>query len=174
MSTNTGRGTTTPDDDLYDDDDEDTMRDRYLAFRLAEEDYGFPIRCVTEIIAMQRITEMPDVAEYVKGVVNLRGKVIPVMDVRIRFGMPERKYDDRTCIVVVDHEGTAVGLIVDRVAEVIDIPGDQIDPPPTIHKGANHRFIQGLGKVENDVKILLDVGKLLDNTMNGSAEVAPA
>lgn len=174
MSTQTGRGTAAADDGFYENDDEDTMLDKYMAFSVGDEDYGLPIQYVTEIIAMQRITEVPDVEEYVEGVINLRGKVIPVVDVRRRFGMPEREYDDRTCIVVVEYEGTAVGLVVDRVAEVVDIPGDQVDPPPTIHKGANHRYIQGLGKVGDSVKILLDVSKLLGSTMDSLGEVLQA
>ncbi|MDH5297798.1 MAG: chemotaxis protein CheW, partial [Desulfobulbaceae bacterium] len=134
------------DDDLYD--DEDTMKDKYLTFHLAGEDYGLDIAFVTEIIGIQRITEVPDMPDFVKGVINLRGKVIPVMDVRLRFHLPAREYDERTCIVVVDINGTAVGLVVDQVNEVADIPEEQVEPPPRTTKGESSRFLKGMGKMD--------------------------
>ena len=146
-------------DDLYD--DEDTMKDKYLTFHLAGEDYGLDIAYVTEIIGIQKITEVPDMPNFVKGVINLRGKVIPVMDVRLRFHLPERDYDERTCIVVVDINTTAVGLVVDQVNEVADIPEAQVEPPPRTTKGATSRFLKGMGKVDEEVRILLNVDKLL-------------
>ncbi|MEW6217915.1 MAG: chemotaxis protein CheW [Thermodesulfobacteriota bacterium] len=149
------------DDDLYDEDEEDTQKDKYLTFHLAGEDYGIEIRYVTEIIGIQRITELPDMPDFVKGVINLRGKVIPVMDVRTRFRLATRPYDDRTCIIVVNINDTTVGLVVDEVREVADIPAEQVEPPPRTSKGAGSRFIQGMGKMGQEVKILLDVNKLL-------------
>jgi len=146
-------------DDLYE--DEDTMKDKYLTFHIAGEDYGIDIVYVTEIIGIQKITDVPDMPDYVKGVINLRGKVIPVMDVRLRFHLPERDYDERTCIVVVDIEGTAVGLVVDQVNEVADIPEKDVEPPPRSSKGATSRYLKGMGKVGNEVRILLSVDKLL-------------
>ncbi|MEW6771132.1 MAG: chemotaxis protein CheW [Bacillota bacterium] len=146
---------------ITDDEGEDTQEDKFLTFILGEEEYGIEIRHVTEIIGIQNITEVPDMPLYVKGVINLRGKVIPVMDVRLRFGMAEREYDDRTCIVVINIDGQAVGLIVDRVSEVLDIPKNDIEPPPAVRKGAGSRFIQGMGKVGEEVKILLNAEKLL-------------
>ncbi len=146
-------------DDLYD--DEDTMKDKYLTFHLAGEDYGLDIVFVTEIIGIQKITEVPDMPNFVKGVINLRGKVIPVMDVRLRFNLQERDYDERTCIVVVDINGTAVGLVVDQVNEVADIPEAQVEPPPRTTKGTTSRFLKGMGKVDEEVRILLNVDKLL-------------
>ncbi|MDH3393267.1 MAG: chemotaxis protein CheW [Desulfobulbaceae bacterium] len=145
--------------DLYD--DEDTMKDKYLTFHLAGEDYGIDIAFVTEIIGIQKITEVPDMPDFVKGVINLRGKVIPVMDVRLRFLLPERDYDERTCIMVVDINGTAVGLVVDKVNEVADIPEADVEPPPRSSKGASSRYLKGMGKVENEVRILLNVDRLL-------------
>jgi len=147
------------DDDLYD--DEDTQKDKYLTFHLAGEDYGIDIAFVTEIIGIQKITEVPDMPTFVKGVINLRGKVIPVMDVRCRFKMEERAYDERTCIIVVDINETAVGLLVDKVNEVADIPEQDVEPPPKTAKGVSSRFIKGLGKIGKEVKILLKVDKLL-------------
>jgi purine-binding chemotaxis protein CheW len=139
---------------------EDTLKGRFLTFRLAEEDYGLEIRYVTEIIGIQKITEVPDMPLFVKGVINLRGKVIPVMDVRARFSLPERAYDERTCIVVVNVEDKAVGLVVDKVNEVASIPEDQIEPPPRAGHD-NCAYIQGIGKMGDEVKILLDVKRLL-------------
>lgn len=148
------------DDELYDE-DEDTQKDKYLTFHLGEEDYGIEIAFVTEIIGIQKITEVPDMPEFIKGVINLRGKVIPLMDVRERFRMQFREYDERTCIVVVDINNTAVGLLVDEVSEVVDIPESQVEPPPKTGKGTSSRFIKGMGKMDDEVKILLDVGKIL-------------
>ena len=148
-------------DDFYDDDEEDTQKDKYLTFTVGKEDYGIEICFVTEIIGIQKITDVPDMPAYVKGVINLRGKVIPVMDVRLRFKMPERGYDDRTCIVVVNVNGSAVGLVVDTVREVVDIPAQQIELPPEVAQGNLQRYIKGLGKMGEDVKILLDVDNLV-------------
>jgi len=139
---------------------EDTQKGKFLTFHLAKEDYGIEIRYVTEIIGIQKITEVPDMPAFVKGVINLRGKVVPVMDVRSRFGMPSRDYDDRTCIIVVDVDDKSVGLVVDKVNEVADIPDQQIEPPPKTNREST-RYIQGLGKIGNEVKILLNVQKLL-------------
>ena len=146
-------------EDLYD--DEDTQKDKYLTFHLAGEDYGLDIAFVTEIIGIQKITEVPDMPDFVKGVINLRGKVIPVMDVRLRFHLQERGYDERTCIVVVDINETAVGLVVDQVNEVADIPEEDIEPPPRTTKNASSRYLKGMGKVDNKVRILLNVETLL-------------
>lgn len=140
--------------------DEDTLKGRFLTFRLADEDYGLEIRYVTEIIGIQKITEVPDMPGFVKGVINLRGKVIPVMDVRARFSLPERDYDERTCIVVVNVEEKSVGLVVDKVNDVASIPDGQIEPPPRADNNSCS-YIQGIGKIGEEVKILLDVKRLL-------------
>ena len=146
------------DDDLFD--DEDTQKDKYLTFRIASEDYGIAIANVTEIIGIQNITEIPEMADYIKGVINLRGKVIPVMDIRLRFKLPPREYDERTCIVVVEIDGTSVGLVVDTVNEVADIPEEQVEPAPkSKRKGGS--YIQGIGKIGQEVKILLDINRIL-------------
>jgi len=149
------------DDDLFDEDDEDTQKNKYLTFAVGSEDYGIEIVLVTEIIGIQKITDVPDMPGDIKGVINLRGKVIPVMDVRLRFRMPEREYDDRTCIVVVSVSGAPVGLVVDTVKEVAEIPENQIELPPEIAQGGTQRYIKGLGKMGEAVKILLDVEKLV-------------
>ncbi len=154
-------------DNLLDEDDfddEDTQEDKFLTFVLNKEEYGIEIRHVTEIIGIQNITGVPDMPPYIKGVINLRGKVIPVMDVRLRFDMQERPYDDRTCIVVININGQSVGLIVDRVSEVLDIPGSDVEPPPKVKKAESSRFIEGMGKVGEQVKILLNAHQLMFDT----------
>lgn len=150
------------DDEFYDDEeDEDTQKDKYLTFHLGKETYGIEIYYVIEIVGIQKITEVPDMPEFVKGVINLRGQVIPVMDVRTRFKMAPREYNDRTCVVVVSVDDTDIGLVVDTVDEVADIPEADISPPPKIGKSASSRYIKGMGKTGEDVKIILDVNKLL-------------
>lgn len=148
-------------DDDFGEDGEDTQKDKFLTFHLNREDYGIEIRFVTEIIGIQRITEVPDMPNFLKGVINLRGKVIPVMDVRLRFGMEPRDYDDRTCIVVVNINNTPIGLVVDKVQEVVDIPESQVEAAPEKARGKRSRFLQGMGKVNDQVKILLNVEQLL-------------
>ncbi len=145
----------------YDEEFEDTQKDKYLTFQIASENFGVSIKYVTEIIVIQRITEVPDTPAFVKGVINLRGQVIPVISVRHRFGLEEREYDERTCIIVIECLETAVGMIVDTVNEVIDIPENQVDPPPKMHSGIKSSYIQGMGKIKKEVVILLDVEKVL-------------
>lgn len=150
-------------DDFWndDEDDDDTQKDKYLTFRLDVEDYGLEIRHVKEIISIQKITDVPDLPDFIKGVINLRGQVIPTLDLRLRFGLPEKQYDERTCIIITNMNDVSVGVIVDTVNEVLDIPSEMITPPPSVHKGVAHRFIQGLGRVGEDVKIILNAEKLL-------------
>lgn len=140
---------------------EDTQKNKYLTFHLAGEDYGVEIAYVTEIIGIQKITEIPDKPAYVKGVINLRGQVIPVMDVRLRFGIVARQYDERTCIIVVRVDTTSIGLVVDKVNEVVDIPETQVEKLSSASQGGSNRFIDGMGKLESSVKILLDLRQLL-------------
>ena len=143
---------------------EDTLKGMFLSFQIAEEDYGIEIRYITEIVGIQKITEIPDMPHYVKGVVNLRGKVIPVVDLRLRFDMQEREYDERTCLIIINNENTEIALIVDTVNEVISIQDENISPPPKLILEKNHSesdYIHGIGKINNNVKILLDVNKLL-------------
>jgi len=141
--------------------EEDTQKGRYLTFLLGKETYGIEIKYVTEIIGIQSITEIPELPEYVKGIINLRGKIIPVMDVRIRFRKEPMDYNDRTCVIVVDINDISIGLIVDKVAEVLTIPEPDIVEPPQMNRGFNNRYIKNIGKVGDDVKLLLDCEKLL-------------
>lgn len=147
---------------LVDDEDENTQENKYLLFNIGEEVYGIGILHVTDIIEMQKITKVPDMPNYIKGVINLRGKVIPVMSLRLRFGLEDRPYDDRTCVIVVTIENTSIGFIVDTVAEVQDILPKNISPPPAFKSSTlREKYISGLGKVNEEVKILLDVNKIL-------------
>jgi len=141
--------------------EENTQKGRFLTFALNEESYGIEIRYVTEIIGIQPITEIPELPEYIRGIINLRGKIIPVMDIRLRFKKEFREYNDRTCIIVIDIEDTCIGLIVDSVSEVISIPEREIVDPPDMSKGGS-RYIKGIGKVGSEVKLLLDCDKLLN------------
>lgn len=141
--------------------DEDTQKDKFLTFHLGTEDYGIEIRFVTEIIGIQKITVIPEMPDYIKGVINLRGKIIPVMDVRVRFRIEPRAYDERTCIIVVNIRDSAVGLVVDTVSEVVDIPESQIESAAGLNRNISNAFIQGIGKIGEDIKIILDVSKLL-------------
>ena len=150
----------TAQDEVYDL-DEDTQKDKYLTFHLGSEDYGIEIRHVTEIIGIQKITVIPEMPDYIKGVINLRGKIIPVMDVRIRFRLEARAYDERTCVVVVNIREAAIGLVVDTVSEVADIPESQIEPAAGLNGSRSSAFIKGIGKLGDDIKIILDVDKLL-------------
>ncbi len=140
---------------------EDTQRGKYLTFAIGKETYGIEIRFVTEIIGIQPITEVPEVPEYVKGIINLRGKIIPVIDVRLKFRKDAIAYDDRTCIIVIALDNVTVGLIVDNVAEVLSIGEDHIVPPPDARTGFQNRYIKGIGNVDDNVKLLLDCALLL-------------
>lgn len=152
---------------------EDTQKGKYLTFMLGKEGYGLEIACVNEIIGILPITELPDSPHYVKGVVNLRGKVIPVMDVRVRFGMEEVSYNERTCIIVVKVNETMVGLIVDAVSEVADIPEENIEAPTSMSNSSDNAYIMAFGKIGNDVIILLKIESLLfDDTYDFSSSNA--
>lgn len=140
--------------------EEDTQRDKFLTFALGNEAFGIEIRYVTEIIGVQPVTEIPELPEYIRGVINLRGKIIPVMDVRLRFKKQFREYNDRTCVIVIDIKELSIGLIVDSVAEVLTIPGSDIVAPPDINRSGN-KYIKGIGKSENEVKLILDCDRLL-------------
>lgn len=133
---------------------------KYLTFKLAEEEYGVEILKVREIIGIMNITAVPQMPHYMKGVINLRGKVIPVVDLRMKFGLDEIEHTEQTCIIVVD-VGNEIGILVDTVSEVLDIVGDNIEPPPSMGGAVDTSFILGMGKVADKVKILLDIDNVL-------------
>jgi purine-binding chemotaxis protein CheW len=144
------------------DDEETTQNNKYLLFNMGDEFCGIALEDVTEIVEMQAITMVPDMPVFIKGVINLRGQVIPLMDLRLRFGIDGREYDDRTCVVVVRITEMVVGVIVDTVAEVYDIPASDIDPTPTFQgNSADTQCVSGLAKVEDRVVIFIDVHQLL-------------
>jgi len=139
---------------------------KYLTFALAKEEYGIAILKVREIIGYMTITAVPRMPEYVKGIINLRGQVIPVVDLRCRFGMEAKDITEQTCIIVVDihHEGRSffAGLIVDHVQEVLNITHDNIDDAPQFGAGVDTDFILGIGKAGSAIKILLDIDRVLE------------
>lgn len=138
---------------------------KYLTFQLANEEYGIGILKVKEIIGMMPITSVPQTPAFVKGVINLRGKVIPVVDLRLKFGMEEIEYTERTCIIVVEvsFEGADVvmGIVVDAVSEVLNIGGEEIEETPRFGASLDTDYILGMAKMEGGVKILLDVDQVL-------------
>ena len=138
---------------------------KYLTFTLENEEYGIGILKIREIIGMMPITPVPQTPEYVKGVINLRGRVIPVIDLRLRFGMTEIDYTDRTCTIVVEVEKFSskitVGIVVDSVSEVMNIKHDEIEETPSFGASLDTRFILGMAKKEGGVKILLDIDQVL-------------
>ena len=141
--------------------EEDTQKGKFLTFSLGKEYYGIDIVYVTEIVGIQPITEVPELPEYIKGIINLRGKIIPVMDARLKFKKPPMDYSDRTCIIVVDIDEISIGLIVDDVCEVLNIPDEDIVPPPNINR-AGKKYIKSVGKSGSTVTLILDCEKLLD------------
>lgn len=143
---------------------EDTQHGRFLTFELGHESFGLEISYVKEIVGMQPITKIPEVPVYVKGIINLRGKIIPVIDMCLKFGLELRAYTDRTCIIVIDIKEISVGLIVDNVAEVLAIDDSNIVAPPAARTGAYNQYIKSIGKAGNEVKLLLDCDKLFQDS----------
>ncbi len=144
--------------------EEDSQKGKFMTFQTGKEFFGISISYVNEIIAMQPITAIPEVEDYIKGLINLRGKIIPVIDVRLRFKMEPKEYTDRTCIIVIEVKSTIIGLIVEKIAEVDDISEDDIVPPPTLggHKDSEKsKYVYGLARTEDSVKLLLDPEKLI-------------
>jgi len=143
----------------------DGQKGKYMTFKSGKEYFGLEIRYVNTIIQLQAVTKIPETEDYIKGLINLRGKVIPVIDVRLRFKQPELDYNDRTCIIVINVKSMMVGLIVEQIAEVVEISDDNILPPPTIGRGdkGHNKYVYGIGKVGDSVKLLLDPDKLLND-----------
>jgi purine-binding chemotaxis protein CheW len=141
---------------------------KYLTFTLAGEDYGIGILKVKEIIGMMAITSVPRTPDFVKGVINLRGKVIPVVDLRLKFNMGKIDYTERTCIIVVEidteKETILLGIVVDSVSEVLNIQADEIEDSPAFGTHLDTDYILGLAKTDTGVKILLNIDKVLSNT----------
>jgi purine-binding chemotaxis protein CheW len=144
---------------------EDTKAGKYLTFKLSAEDYGISLLKVREIIGMMPITSVPRTPSFVKGVINLRGKVIPVTDLRLRFGIQEIEYTERTCIIVVEiraAESTVqMGIVVDAVTEVLPVRAEEIESAPEFGASVDTRYILGMANMEGAVKILLDIDRVL-------------
>lgn len=138
---------------------------KYLTFKLANEEYGLEILKVREIIGLIDITELPRTPEYVKGVINLRGKVIPVIDLRLRFGLDEAEYTEKTCTIVVEIKENGIdvqiGVIVDEVSEVLNVSTEDLQETPKFGISINTDFILGMAKSQNAVRTLLDIDKVL-------------
>ena len=138
---------------------------KYLTFSMADEEYGIGILKIKEIIGMMSITTVPQTPEFVKGVINLRGKVIPVIDLRLRFGMEAIDYTERTCIIVVEIGGQTgtvqIGIVVDAVSEVLNINEEDVEDTPTFGSKLDTDYILGMAKMEGGVKILLDIDRVL-------------
>ncbi len=145
----------------------------YLTFVLGEEQYGLEILKVNAILSLMPITPLPQAPHYVRGVINLRGKIIPVIDVRLKFGMMEAESTSETCIIVVDLNGAQLGMIVDTVRDVINIEDSQIEDAPRYGNNLDSDYIRGLGKVGKDVKILLDIDKVMGELEVGDLASIP-
>jgi purine-binding chemotaxis protein CheW len=138
----------------------DILSGKYLTFLLAEEEYGLPIKKVKEIIGIMDITHIPKAPDFIRGVINLRGKIIPVMDLRLKFGLQSMEYNARTCIIVIEIEAEEsrrqIGIIVDTVSEVVNVQEGEIEPPPQYGGKDTDGFLLGLGKVKGKVILLLN------------------
>ncbi|MEG0396068.1 MAG: chemotaxis protein CheW [Oscillospiraceae bacterium] len=139
------------------------MEGKYLTFVTENQLFGIPIADVVQIVGVQDITQIPEFPSYAKGIINLRGSIIPVIDVRLRFSKPERVYDERTCIIVTLINDTSVGFIVDEVDAVTDIATENVSQPPKIAGEVQNTYVTGIAKHEGRVILLLNVGKLLSN-----------
>ena len=152
----------------------DTQEGKYMTFKSGSEYFGLEIQYVQQIIQFQAITKIPETEDYIKGLINLRGKIIPVVDVRVRFKQGECEYNDKTCILVITVKDTTVGLIVEQIAEVAEIQKENILPPPTIGRNdkGHNKYVYGIGKVGTSVKLLLDPEKLLYDEENVDGDSA--
>ncbi len=149
----------------FDEKEEDVNLDteKYLTFLIDKQYYAYPIKDVREIIEMQPITEIPEFPSYAKGIIDLRNKVVPIIDVRLRFYKPEIEYTERTCIIVLDINDLQIGFIVDTVDEVIDISKENISSAPAITSDRSTRYIEGIGRVNSKIIMLLDALKMLND-----------
>ena len=154
----------------------DSITGKYLTFRLGEEEYGIGVVRVREIMGMQHITPVPQTPSHVRGVINLRGKVIPVIDMRGKLGFPHREDDKKTCIVVVSAivtgEETMTGVVVDSVTEVVQIAAEEIEQPPSFGSDADIGYLIGVARSADRVKLLLDIDRVLDAEDNLTALAA--
>jgi purine-binding chemotaxis protein CheW len=148
---------------------EDTQKNKYLIFSIGEDLFGIRIRYVTEIINMVSITRVPDQADCMKGIINLRGKIIPIVDLRLKFMKEDVKCDSKTCIIVMEIAGISFGLIIDKVNEVASIQEQYVSGPPVIGIGIDHTgsYLEGVGTKNNQIILLIDCDRLLADTETG-------
>ena len=144
--------------------EDEIQKEQYMTFKCSDEIYGISIKYVNEIIGLSQITKVPETQDYLIGLINLRGKIIPVIDVRIRFGKEPLEYNDRTCVIVIDVKSTVIGLIVDAIDEVAAFAENEITPPPSVSDLAMQakKYVFGIGRVNGEVKLLLDPDKLIN------------
>ena len=145
--------------------EDEIQKEQYMTFKCSDEIYGISIKYVNEIIGLSQITKVPETQDYLIGLINLRGKIIPVIDVRIRFGKEPLEYNDRTCVIVIDVKSTVIGLIVDAIDEVAAFAENEITPPPSVSYLAIQakKYVFGIGRVNGEVKLLLDPDKLIND-----------
>ena len=145
--------------------EDEIQKEQYMTFKCSDEIYGISIKYVNEIIGLSQITKVPETQDYLIGLINLRGKIVPVIDVRIRFGKEPLEYNDRTCVIVIDVKSTVIGLIVDAIDEVAAFAENEITPPPSVSDLAMQakKYVFGIGRVNGEVKLLLDPDKLIND-----------
>jgi purine-binding chemotaxis protein CheW len=159
-------------DNIFDDElIEDSQKNKFLTFKLSEETFGIEIRYVTEIVGLQPVTKVPELPEFIVGIINLRGIIFPIMDARLRFKKESIDYNDRTCIIVINVNNLSIGLIVDSVSEVLDIEEDNIVLPPSF-ENMKRKFVKNIGKSNNSVVLILDCDQLLDSNELNELELA--
>ena len=151
---------------------EESLDEMYLTFMLGEEEYGINISFVTEIIGIQAITFVPDLPVFVKGIINLRGQIIPVIDVRLRFQKDEMDYNDRTCVIVLQIKDLSIGFIVDSVAACGAIPNEDVIEPPATQQNYHQKYVSGIGKLSEKIVLILNCEKLISEDMGMALEVA--
>ncbi|RPF48730.1 purine-binding chemotaxis protein CheW [Hydrogenoanaerobacterium saccharovorans] len=145
----------------------DDLMGRFLTFYIGDTIYGVELLHVLEIISIQAITSVPKVPNYIKGIINLRGKIVPVVDVRLKLGKEEREYDERTCIIVVSIDEMSVGLIVDRVSEVVDIDNVGLSAPPELSSSSTNQYLSSIAKIEDKVILNIDLERFFFEEIGG-------
>ena len=141
------------------------LKDRYLLFNIDDTKYGVSLEYVLEIINVQTITQVPGVAHYIKGIINLRGKIIPIIDVRLKLGLPEREYDDKPCIIVLNVNEVQVGVIVDRVSEVVNAENSQLSVPSEVGE-ATSRYLSSILELEDKIVLIIDCEKFFSSELD--------
>jgi len=145
------------------DDDDDIIDDMFIIFALEDRDYGIHVKHVTEIVTLKDFTEIPDMPAFVRGIVNIRGRILPLLDMRVRFGLTPMEYGERTSAIIVEpSRDTSIGLIVDAVKEVTRISADKISPAPRVGEHFASRFIESVGRVRDEMKVILNIERLLN------------